>query len=230
MYVIEDKVFLHMVKSAGISVHIGAIESNKLIHVNQRHASINNLPEKYSKLPRYAVIRKPEDWYRSFYRFFFNVAGYMSFMINDPKEDGYIYPIGLNEFVRRSINLKETLIKFPNKARVFNNILRTQSNMHFITGYFTEAIDKDNPDSLNQFDMSLYEWFYYGCGQETAINIPMNRLDIVEELFDIKIGHANKTSDSKPKEEYEPDVLELIRTTHSKFYDLYNDFDESTLS
>lgn len=229
MYVTNDKVFLHMVKSAGISVHRGIIEAGHLVHVNQRHASLNNLPKKYQELPRYAVIRKPEDWYKSFYRFFLNVDGYLSWALNDLGEDGYIHPIGLNEFVRRSINMKDTLIKYPNKARVFNNLLRSQGNMHFVTGYFAEAINKEELSSYNQFDMSLYEWFFNGCGQDTAINIPMDRLDLVEELFDIKIGHDNKTSDDKPREEYEPEVLALIRTTHSKYYDLYNNFDEKIL-
>jgi len=228
MYITDDKIFLHMVKSAGISVHKGLIQSEQNIHVNQRHASLNNLPEYYQDLPRYSVIRKPEDWYKSFYKFFLGVEGYLSFMLNDPKEpyDGYIYPIDFNEFVKRSINFKETLLKFPNKARVFNNLLRSQGNLHFVTGYFTEAIDPSNPLSFEQFNMSLYEWFWRGCGADTAVNIPMDRLDYVEELFDIKIGHDNKTKDKDLVIEYNDETLALVRETHKEFYDLYEAFDE----
>lgn len=227
MYVTDDRVFLHMVKSAGISFHKALIKSNQKIHVNQRHASLNNLPEYYRDLPRYTILRSPEEWYRSFYRFFLGVDGYMSFMINDPSEpyDGYIYPIGLNEFVKRSINLKDTLLRFPNKARVFNNILRSQGNMHFVTGYFTEAIDPSDETTYEQFDMSLFEWFWRGCGADTAVNIPMNNIEYIEGLYDFKIGHENKTPDTKPREEFEPEVLELIRDTHAEFYDLMDAFD-----
>lgn len=223
-----------MVKSAGISIHVGMINSPHKIHLNQRHLGIDFLPERYRDIPRYSVIRKPEDWYRSFYRFFINVHGYMSFMLNDPKDDGYIYPIDFNEFVKRSTNLKDTLIKFPNKARVFNNILRSQGNAHFVTTYFKEAIDISpdnvfgNIKTLDQFDMSLYEWFYKGAGLDTSINIPIERLDIIEDIFDIKIGHENKTN-SKLEIEYTPDVLQELRKTHKKFYDEYNSFNEKDI-
>lgn len=73
MYVTQDKVFLHMVKSAGISVHFGLFQSENIINYNQRHASIDHLPERYKDFPRYGVIRSPEDWYQSFYKFFVRV-------------------------------------------------------------------------------------------------------------------------------------------------------------
>jgi len=232
MYTVETstgiKTFLHMVKSAGISIHQGLIQRNALTHVNQRHAHIRNLPEKYSNFPKYMVIREPHSWYRSFYRFFLNVEGYMSFMLNDPKEpyDGYIYPISFDEFVKRSINLKDTLIRYPNKARVFRNLLRSQGNMHFITGYFDSDFHPDKPETMAQFDMSLYEWFWKATGGEQAINIPMSRLDIIEDIFEIKIPHLNKTSDDKPKVIISPETEELIRNNHTKFYDIISKFEE----
>jgi hypothetical protein len=236
MYVIENEsgkifTFLHMVKSAGTSIHQAFIESNKITHVNQRHASINNLPKQYQKYPRIIVIRKPDEWYRSFYRFFLGVEGYLSFMLNDPKDpyDGYIYPIEVDEFAKRSINFKKTLLQYPNKARVFNNLLRSQAHMHFITGYFQSAFNVDNPETLNQFDMSLYEWFWKNVGGENAIFIPMDRLDIVEKIFDIKIPHSNKTSEKKPESKFKEETIKLIEKSHKKFYDMINNFDEKNL-
>jgi len=225
MYITDDKVFLHMVKSAGISIHVGLFSSDNNIHFNARHAGIETMPTKYSDLPRYGVIRSPEDWYKSFYKFFVRVEGYMSFMLNDLAEDGYIYPIGFNEFVRRSINFKSTLIKYPNKARVFNNILRSQGNIHFVTAYFKYAIVADDVNTLDQFDMSLYEWFYNGCGMNTSTNIPMDKLEDVEKLFDIKIGHENKTNAPAYIEaNYDEETLELVRVSHKKFYDEINNY------
>ena len=223
MYITKDKVFLHMVKSAGISVHVGLIQSKQTINFNQRHLGVNLIPDKYKKLPRYGIIRSPEDWYKSFYNFFIRTQGYMSFMLNDPK-DGFIYPISFDEFIKRSVNLKNTLITYPNKARVFNNILRSQGNIHFICGYFDSSIDIDNNNNfgdlktLNQFDMSLYEWFYRGCGMHTSYNTPMSELQDIEKLFNIKIGHENKTKNQE-KLNYTKKSLKLIQTSHKKFYD-----------
>jgi hypothetical protein len=236
MYTIENKsgniiTLLHMVKSAGTSIHQAIIKSNKIIHTNQRHASINNLQEQYKKYPRIIVIRKPDEWYKSFYRFFLGVEGYLSFMLNDPKDpyDGYIYPIEIDEFAKRSINFKNTLLQYPNKTRVFNNILRSQGNMHFITGYFNSGFSAKDPDTLNQFDMSLYEWFWKNVGGEDAIFIPMDRLDVIEKIFNIEIPHSNKTPDEKPKKHFTEETLKLINKNHEKFYNMINDFDENNL-
>ncbi|MEA2021889.1 MAG: hypothetical protein U9N08_05385 [Candidatus Caldatribacteriota bacterium] len=230
MYVIDNKVFLHMVKCAGISVHQSAVNESKKIDFNLRHFSPEYLPERYQELPRYAVTRNPDSWYKSFYRFFLGVEGYMSFMLNDLKDDGYIYPIGLNEFIKRSINLKDTLIKYPNKARVFNNILRSQGNVHFINSYFKGSFDVYKPETLEQFNMSLYEWFYRGAGlhtvpEENLISMDsmnsmnsMNNLSKVEEIFDIKLKHLNKTAENKPKEEINEDILKLLHDTHEEFF------------
>jgi len=242
MYTVENTkgimTFLHMVKSAGTSVHQGIVQSSTgyryKVHVNQRHASIKNLPEKYKENPRIIALRRPEDWYISFYRFFLNVEGYMSFMLTDPlpanaKGEIFLDPLSIDEFVRRSINLKDTLERFPNKARVFRNMLRSQSNLHFITGYFESDFHVDDPDTMQQFDCSLFEWFWRGAGGEEAFNIPMDRLDIIEDLFEIKIPHANKTPSTKPKQTLLPETIELIRETHKDFYSIIEDFNDEEL-
>jgi len=238
MYTIEVdgqiKTFLHMVKSAGTSIHMGIIEASHRyekykVHVNQRHAHIRNLPVKYKKHPKFIVIREPHKWYRSFYRFFLGVEGYMSWAINDPKEDGYIYPIEPNEFVRRMINMKDTLTRFPNKARVFRNILRSQGHMHFITGYFENDFHPEDEPTMKQFDMSLYKWFWKAVGGEQAIFIPMKRLDIIEKEFKIKIPHVNETSPNKPDIRFDEETLDLIRETHKEYYHMIDFFDENNL-
>jgi len=226
----EIKTYMHMVKSAGISIHSGIIhassEYNYKVHVNQRHAHIRNLPDPYDQYPIYTVLREPSSWYKSFYRFFVGVEGYLSWALNDPKEDGYIYPIEPDEFARRMINMKDTLTRFPNKARVFRNLLRSQGNMHFITGYFQGDFYPNDLESMQQFDCSLYEWFLRPMGQDT-ICIPMDRLDIIEEEFKIKIPHVNKTPDNKIDFTFSDDILNLIRETHSNFYEYLDNFDEN---
>lgn len=238
MYVIDDKVFYHMVKTSGTSFRHACVEANKKTDFNMRHLDYKMLPERYSHLDSFIILREPHSWYKSFYNFFINQQGYFSFMIHDPykitgktkyphdiefidPQKATLKPIGLNEFARRSINFKDTLIKYPNKARVFNNILRTQGHAHFITTYFKCAIDKEKPSTYNQFDMSLFEWFWLHSGGEVADTIaPMNDLSILEDAFKIKIPHVNKTQ-SVSNEDFDEETLALIKTTHSKFYDLY---------
>jgi len=234
MYTVEFdnqiKTLMHPVKTAGISIHQGIITaSNKYldykVHVNQRHVHIRNLPEQFQKYPKFVIIREPHSWYESFYNFFINVEGYLSFMLNDPKGDGYIYPIDINEFIQRSINFKDTLTKYPNKARVFRNLLRSQGNIHFITSYFESDFYPSDEKSMNQFNCSLYEWFMRPMGD--CIFIPMNRLDIIEKEFNIKIPHINKT---KNKKEYiSEDSKKLVKYSHSLYYDLIEDFNEDNL-
>jgi hypothetical protein len=202
------------------------------MHCNQRHAHARNLPLEYQGLnaKKYIVLRNPDEWYQSFYRFFLGVEGYLSFMLNDPKQnhDGYIYPINVDEFARRSLNFKKTLIRFPNKARVFRNLLRSQSHMHFITSYFENDFSPEVPETMEQFNCSLYEWFMRPMGED-CIFIPMNRLDVLEDIFKIKIPHVNKTSDDKPKSELNPKTIEAIKQNHQIYYDMIRDFDENNL-
>lgn len=213
-----------MIKTAGISFFESCYQNNKQVDFNMRHLDISCIPRKYEELPRYIIIRKPEDWYKSFYNFFIKVEGYMSFMLNDPEEDGYIYPISLNEFIKRSINLKDTLIKYPNKVRVFNNILQTQGNIHFNNSYYESHIEVGNYDTYEQFNMSLFEWNWIHVGGDTVLEeniIPLNKLNILEDIFDVNIGNSNKGI-KRSTEEISEENLNLIRETHSRFYKLYN--------
>jgi len=233
MYTIETEkgisTFLHMVKSAGTSIHTAFIEADLTTHVNQRHAHIRNLPEQYQDFPKLIVIRKPDEWYKSFYRFFLEVEGYLSFMLHDLADDGYIYPIPFDEFVKRSLNLKDTLMKYPNKARVFRNLLRSQGNMHFVTGYFESDFNVNDEDSMEQFNMSLYEWFWKAVGGADAINIPMNKLGDVEDYYGIKIPHENKTPKNRIEVTLTPELIDMIHNNDKKFYDMINNYSSSSL-
>jgi hypothetical protein len=234
MYTVEInnqiKTLMHPVKSAGTSIHTAIIEAsnnyNYKVHVNQRHSHIRNLPEKYKIHPKFVVVREPASWYKSFYRFFLGVDGYLSWALNDPKDDGYIYPIEPDEFAKRMLNMKEALTTFPNKARVFRNLLRSQSHLHFITSYFENDFHPEDSESMQQFEMNLYSWFMKPMGDD-CIYIPMNRLDIIEKEFHIKIPHINTTSNDKIDFNFSPEVINLIKENHKDWYQMIDDFDEN---
>jgi len=237
MYTIEIdnkiKTYMHPVKAAGTSIFAAIVEASQdydkyKVHYNARHAHIRYLPEKYNKYPKFTTIREPHSWYKSFYRFFMGTEGYLSWALNDLQDDGYIYPIEPNEFVNRMINMKDTLTKFPNKSRVYRNLLRSQGNMHFITGYFESDFHPDDPQTMEQFNTSLYEWFLRPMGEDT-IFVPMNRLDIIEKEFGIKIPHLNKTSPERIDFNFSQETIDLIKSTHSEYYQMCDNFDENNL-
>jgi len=239
MYTIEKEngifTIMHPVKTAGISLHSAIIQGSNLynsmkVHVNCRHSPLSQLPKTFKKHPVFLPLRDPIHWYKSFYAFFVNVEGYLSWTMNDPNPDGTISPITPNEFVRRMINLRKTLIYFPNKARVFRNLLRSQSNLHFITSYFKSDFHPNDEQSMEQFNMSLYDWFHRPLFDKNTIPIPMDRLDIFEEIIGVEIPHENKTDHVKKDFQFSDEVIELIKSTHGYWYNILDNFDDSVIN
>lgn len=239
MYTVEidgkTQTLMHPVKSAGTSIHAAIVQAsheykNYKVHVNQRHAHIRNLPRAYKQHPKYVVIREPHKWYRSFYRFFLGVEGSYSLFLNDPKDppDGFIYPIDFKDFILRTRNLKKLFLNYPGKARVFRNILRSQGHLHFLTSYFESDFSIEEPQTLEQFDKSLFKWHMDPMGDD-CIYIPMNRLDIIEDIFRIKIPHINKTDAKKPEINIDRKIERIIRGFYAGWYQAIENFDENNL-
>jgi len=88
--------------------------------------------------PRYIILRKPEDWYVSFYKFFSETKGFFSFIIKDRFEDKN-EPEGFREemsdfdtFVERAMNLKDFFIKNPERLNIVNSILQEQHSLQIL--------------------------------------------------------------------------------------------------
>ena len=223
-------VFLHMVKTAGTSVHDAFLGKGYPISFNQKHLDISCLPDKYRKLPKYTLMRDPESWYRSFYSYYQNTTGFFSFLLRDFDDEGNSALVGINEFIIRCLNLKHTFMRYPKKATMFNNILQQQQTGHFMTTYFENSIDITREESLNQFNMSLYEWFWNHTGMNECIIVPMNKIQDLEKEFDIKLVKSNETpQENIVNDVIVEDVLIKLVNSHIKFYDLisiYNSIDE----
>jgi len=223
---IEKKVFLHMIKTAGISVHQAINKSQYRIQFNQRHSHISMLPDKYIDLPRHIILRKPEDWYISFYNFFLPVEGFFSFMLRD--DEGI--PIDINEFILRASNMKDFFFQHQFKTAILNSILNEQETLHFMFTFFTEQITEE---TYINYNFSLFDWFWRGTGGDNATIYPMCKkgLDNLSQEFNIKIGHNNKTDipdDYKEllpvkKGDISPEMLKLIQQTDKKYYDKFEE-------
>lgn len=221
---VERKVFLHMVKTAGISVHHGCTKAGYRLQFNQRHSHITMLPQKYQELPRYIMLRKPEDWYISFYNFFLPVEGFFSFMLRD--DNGM--PVDINEFIFRALNMKHFFDTHKFKRDILNSILNEQENLHFMFTFFTEQISDHNS---HEYNFSIFDWFWRGTGGDTATIFPMNKSGIkdLEKEFNMKMSHENKTEDSEYKQvvvsDINSEILQLIRDVDLKYYDILKDLD-----
>ena len=220
---IERKVFLHMIKTAGISVHKGSVKAGHKLQYNQRHCHISVLPHKYQELPRHIILRKPEDWYISFYNFFIPVTGFFSFMLRD--DDGV--PVDINEFIFRALNMKYFFETHKFKRDILNSILNEQETQHFMFTFFTEQITDFNTINYN---FSVFDWFWRGTGGDTATVYPMNKdgLKKIEEEFNMKMLHENKTEvnpDFPPVsvKDINPEMLQLIRDVDKRYYDMFEE-------
>ncbi len=220
---LERKVFLHMIKTAGISVHHSCTKAGFNLQFNQRHCHISTLPDKYQTLPRYIILRKPEDWYVSFYNFFLPVQGFFSFMLRDDKG----IPVDINEFIFRALNMKYFFETHKFKRNILNGILNEQETQHFMFTFFTEQITDYN---THEYNFSIFDWFWRGNGGETATVFPMNKEGIkqLEEEFNIKMEHENKTevnSDIAPVtvKDINSEMLQLIRDVDKRYYDMFED-------
>jgi len=217
---LERKVFLHMIKTAGISVHHGCTKEGYALQYNQRHCHISVLPHKYQELPRYIILRKPEDWYVSFYNFFLPVQGFFSFMLRD--DEGV--PVDINEFIFRALNMKHFFNTHKFKRDILNSILNEQETQHFMFTFFTEQITDENAGDYN---FSVFDWFWRGTGGENATVFPMTKDGIkdIEKEFNITMEHENKTEvveEYKPitTKDINPEMLQLIRDVDYRYYDM----------
>lgn len=224
---VERKVFLHMIKTAGISVHHGSLKAGHKLQYNQRHCHISILPDKYQELPRHIILRKPEDWYISFYNFFLPVHGFFSFMLRDDKG----IPVDINEFIIRALNMGNFFLNHKFKRDILNSILNEQETQHFIFTFFTEQITDFNS---NEYDFSLFDWFWRGTGGENAKVYPMNKdgIKAIENEFNMSMGHANKTEPIEGQipvtvEDIDPEVLELLRTVDARYYTKFEELSKA---
>lgn len=225
MYVTSDKkVFLHMIKTGGISFHKSLQKAdNVFLQYNMRHAHISMLPQKYAEYPRFIILRKPEDWYLSFYRFFADTQGFFSFILKDMvEEDGKEVEklVNFDTFIYRAMNLKRFFIENPQKADIVNSIIQEQASMHFMMSFFTEVISEQN---INNFDCTLFDFFWRGTGGETAQVIPMdeNMDDLIENIFGFKMGERENITESRitlKKEEIAKETKAIIRVNHELYY------------
>lgn len=214
-----------MIKTGGMSFYRGIRDSKHKVNINQRHYPVRMIPEEYRDLPKYTILREPEDWYLSFYNFF-GPKRVMMYFIGDKKQKDLrmMNPSNYNQFIENSMNLKETLLRDPWRLRLLNTTLRRQGCGNWSSTYILEEPSIDNPSSLDQFDMSLFEWIYLRMGMDRCINIPLSNMKELEEIFDINLEeYVNPTKNKLIEKNYvNNDTKDIIRKVDKKYYELYN--------
>jgi hypothetical protein len=185
------------------------------------------IPEEFKEFERHTIIRKPEEWYLSFYNFFVPKKS-MLYFLGDyyiKEKNNRIEASPYEKFIQDSMNLKETFLREPWRIKKIVQKFRKQGCGNWSQTYYTEEPDIKNPSSLDQFDMSLYEWFFTRMGLDTCKLTPLERINDLETIFDIKLVKVinNNIEPLIEKEYIYSETLELIRNIDSKYYKIYND-------
>jgi len=216
VYIIEGKVYHHMVKCGGQSFAKNLIDQrpDDVMYL-KAHMPFFNLNDKYKDYEHFGVVRDPVSWYKS-------VFSYHHQLRNEGKEfnnlitklaDGADYA----EFVRRATNVGDWMNKNPNIQKEMRDfLLKSKRNIY---SYYTMFF----PDLNDMFiDSSLYEWFMnlhnmynietFKLGDNAIYDKfgikPLKVINETKEMFKITIHETTETK-------------QLITKADEKAYDVF---------
>ena len=217
MMIFENKVFLHLPKSAGTSVNRMIKKSTGFIH-KVVHGRIVDIPEEYESFKTYAIVRNPIDWYKSILDYDITKNGMfiIPFLFSDNGTSDYI------TYINRCMNIKNTFISEPELLEKFCNILRRRPKKRWKV-YWQD--DLDNID-LDFFNRSLYQLFYdeIGVGKADVVYRMESDLDALHKEFNFNsdIIHINKGEIKYPIIECITEKSKyIIIDNHKSIFDKY---------
>lgn len=230
MYVVDDNVFIHVVKSGGTSIR-KLLVAQRLndIKFSSEHFPIAIIPEKYKNYKRHALVRDPVGWYKSFYAYtlqlkskgesFNRLADSLVFKGKDK--------VSFDEFVDRAINLKA----FVNTdGRLEDIINKTRKNRIMKPSYFSLVFDDytDIEGCRSLISDTCYQTFmnFVGAYDADEYYVLENKEDMsrLYDVFKIKntgLSHMNKTKNKFVVNDVSVETIEKIHKaeeyTYTKF-------------
>ena len=220
MYITRDKIFMHMVKTGGSSVFRSLIDSNVRVDYNQKHYGYQTIPNQYRDYPKYMIVRDPIEWYTSFYNYF-STRRFMHFLFKDEENN----EISLDQFILNSMNMKSTLLRdlwmIPQLASI---VTRHNAGGNFIGSYFTSALVIGDLTTFDQFDKSLYAWFYDSMGGDDVTKIPLDNIADLGQIFGIEIDHTNKTEIPDDVQIIPDGTINVIKSIDKKYFDIISEY------
>jgi len=232
MLVLEDKIFLHFQKCAGLSVYelVNKLKLKKLWF--KEHCGIVNLPEEYEHMRRFAFIRNPYDWYVSYYHFqLYEHTGSVKYWINpffSALTKGC--SIGFSEFVRNSVNLKTYFENNMEQYQVCIGVFEyaiSRGSASWVGSWFKDPDEFRKYIALDELNMSLMEWYMKIIGlnesNTTVYKLEEFNSSLIKEFGSIEfIPHVHTSMHKKYSCYYNNELINVVNRSHDNILDKYN--------
>jgi len=188
MYIIDDKVYLHLQKCGGVSVRENLRDNRAAdFRFGEIHLNINLIPEKYKNYKRYAFVRNPCAWYLSDY--YYNVQRHkqgrnVNPLIHVLMIDNNNEIIPLETFVKNATDM-ETYFT-DEKYRILKRLINRDIGK--MTGKWLRSTINDTAELKKGFFKdrnTLYQFLIKAAGIDTAQTFKMEDKEDRNKLYNI---------------------------------------------
>lgn len=225
MTITNNKVILHLPKTAGSSVRWNAMKVDGFQYSCQ-HCHYKMLPEEFKDMPKVSFIRFPMDWYVSYYE-------YTKKNSHEKERLGLLFTDVISEDFTKSfqetlpllINLTKCFKERPDLLMKFKNNLKqkvTNDYKCWIVSYF-DNISTITPETFE--NKSMYQWLYdiVGLDNATVYRVEDQFEEGMRKEFPrAPIQHRNVNKKRKPFREYYTKELEdMVTKADSYILDKY---------
>ena len=228
MYIVDDKIFIHVVKCGGSAIRSSLVKHRpKDIKFTQEHLSIMDIPSEFLNYETYAILREPLSWYRSFYRYAiqlhkpeenkcFNLLAEQ--LVYDP-----VKPVSFEQFLRKALYLEDTITDknialmlhklqkvMPAKPNYFKLIFKDLTNVAFARTLLTGT---------------LYSFFIKSVGALEADNIFILNEDLEDLYGAFKLPTSNRKINKgkvKANTDISIDLYKELLSREAYLYDKFN--------
>ncbi|RLA80309.1 MAG: hypothetical protein DRG78_11230 [Epsilonproteobacteria bacterium] len=226
MYILDNKIFIHIVKCGGSSIREGIYKNRRQdLKFCSEHFPIKLLNEKYKNYDKITIIREPISWYKSFYNYtiqmnknkgsIFNALANM-LVYKDNKR------LPFRDFVINATNL-ELFFKDRDKIKILINKIR--NGKFSKSNYFNLIFDDytDENEFVEKFSSSCYQFFINSVGGFDVDRFYHSGDDLIYDEFNINKRKKNQTKTSLVKDsEITEEIKNLIHKYDHKVYEHFN--------
>jgi len=205
MFIIDDKVFIHLHKCGGMSIKSSLFKNReKDLKFMVRHQCTNSIPDQFRDYERIALVRNPLTWYRSFYYYTIEYSTRSHLLQHMIYKRGKARRefVTLEEFMNRSLRFSD-YCKRTDYIGKFRKFMSTHNN-HFSSAQIGDMTSFDPPETFYQFHFDTM------IDDTVKLYHLESEFDDVCEILKIPSTHTNKSSNSNIKTPLDESIQKLI--------------------